>query len=1364
MSNFKKVISVLMIVVMFFCVIPRNLVFAESNVPQKPKVTVSVEAYNETLITPTRVDMTLFSLSNALGENISEPAFYSPLHAVVAGLQAQGIDCKNKDQFDSNGGTYVSKVSGLTSGSVNKDYRDYWMYVVNHQLPSVGMNEMELHDGDNVELLFVTDYLYGYYAWFDQEKMEAPIGKSITLNLKGISLMSYPAVTEDINDATITINGKETNYKTDANGQVTVIFDKAGEYLLSAVKPIGGEVGDLNALSHSHCKIVVKEDIEENSALIKEFKITPTNTSIGLNNREGVWNPTLSATAQEREFSTSVNYLVDAITVTPSLVSSGTKIKVNNNLTAQSIPLEVGKNEITVETESQNGQATEKYTFFITRDSESIVKPLPEKDLEAAEINKMLDTSKNYYENIQNKKLSSWWNIGAFVGAWGSPKGYILPDYSNEFKSSAPSDYAGRILGVIATNGNPYHTFSGQNLVDELVKMQKENGKFSDIANQNIWAVITLNSANAEKYCNTESIKKYNQEAAVTWIMDMQGKDGGIGGVDITAMALIALSGAREIAGVDTSIEKGVSYLKANQNKVGTYIGGWGENNSNTLATVISGLVSAGENISSEKWMVEGISPIKVLYHFQLENGGFEYSIGMGQNSIATYQSIIALGDVASGDSVWKRITYSNENDVADEVTKQQLTEQIEESSKIDFLKYTVESYGILKEAMEYGNKIKAQLSPSQEQIKMALSKIYAAMANLVARNESTGGTTPVIDNNKIVVSVSIRGDKKMGTVFNGTFTNLEKGATVFDLLKMICDTKGYSLGYSGTGDATYINQINGLSEFDNGPQSGWMLKVNDKYIDYSCAAYYLKNGDSVSWTYTDDYTIGKDYWDPKNALDVKINGINLLNADHNDKPVTSLSDLHKSVKDIVEKNYKKNVNSNWEEICSILDGNMISEAKLNELKDIIKKDKGQLRLTTDLAKIVLLLQIAGIDETKFENYNLLENIYNNENMGRQGTNGYIFSLIAMTNGTIPTNAMKSIDTIISDIINVQNQDGGFPLSQGSSSNVDITIMALQGLSAYKNQEKVKSSMEKALHYIEENQCDDGNFDYGTYKSSETLSQLIIALTCLGVNPDSKNFVKEHKTLMQLLLTYQNADGRFSHVNGMEANDMATEQAVLAMEAYINFFEGKNSIYTRAGEQVKKEVKQETVEERIKLPKDFDDASSWSKSFIEKGYKLGIIKGDSNGNFNPKRDITRAEFVTMLLNTLNISVEDTQDQENGVFSDVEKGSWYVRYVEKAGKLGLVKGFNGKFFPKDTISRQDMAVIIAKSYGLVGGEFSVADEEDISEYAKTSVSIVMEKDIMSGVGSGKFLPKGKTTREMAVKVLVNLIEKIANKGI
>ena len=93
----------------------------------------------------------------------------------------------------------------------------------------------------------------------------------------------------------------------------------------------------------------------------------------------------------------------------------------------------------------------------------------------------------------------------------------------------------------------------------------------------------------------------------------------------------------------------------------------------------------------------------------------------------------------------------------------------------------------------------------------------------------------------------------KDGTILPKTTVSFAEGDTVFEVLKKVCDAADLQIEYSYTPmyESYYIEGINHLYEFDCGPESGWMYKVNEWFPNYGCSAYTLKNGDDIVWCYT---------------------------------------------------------------------------------------------------------------------------------------------------------------------------------------------------------------------------------------------------------------------------------------------------------------------------------------------------------------------------------------------------------------------------------------------------------------------------------------------------------------------------------
>jgi S-layer homology domain len=106
----------------------------------------------------------------------------------------------------------------------------------------------------------------------------------------------------------------------------------------------------------------------------------------------------------------------------------------------------------------------------------------------------------------------------------------------------------------------------------------------------------------------------------------------------------------------------------------------------------------------------------------------------------------------------------------------------------------------------------------------------------------------------------------------------------------------------------------------------------------------------------------------------------------------------------------------------------------------------------------------------------------------------------------------------------------------------------------------------------------------------------------------------------------------------------------------------------------------------------FPDLNSgdWFCGVVTIAYKKGIISGD-DGKLYPARNMTRAEAVKILLEAKGITPPEVTENP---FSDVNKDAWYAPYVNKASILGYIEGSNGMFEPNREITRAELAKIVS----------------------------------------------------------------------
>ena len=146
---------------------------------------------------------------------------------------------------------------------------------------------------------------------------------------------------------------------------------------------------------------------------------------------------------------------------------------------------------------------------------------------------------------------------------------------------------------------------------------------------------------------------------------------------------------------------------------------------------------------------------------------------------------------------------------------------------------------------------------------------------------------------NTISVKFSLIGrtnDKHSGkTWISQKSVTIPKGSTVKYLTEMMLNNAGIDYVTNGV----YISEIDGLGEFDEGPNSGWMYRHNGLIADEGYADRKLSSGDAVKWFYTEDYTKETGYESDWDKVNNSSSGT-VTKKDNTDKPDDDKSDSNK--------------------------------------------------------------------------------------------------------------------------------------------------------------------------------------------------------------------------------------------------------------------------------------------------------------------------------------------------------------------------------------------------------------------------------------------------------------------------------------
>ena len=156
-----------------------------------------------------------------------------------------------------------------------------------------------------------------------------------------------------------------------------------------------------------------------------------------------------------------------------------------------------------------------------------------------------------------------------------------------------------------------------------------------------------------------------------------------------------------------------------------------------------------------------------------------------------------------------------------------------------------------------------------------------------------------------------------------------------------------------------------------------------------------------------------------------------------------------------------------------------------------------------------------------------------------------------------------------------------------------------------------------------------------------------------------------------------------------------------------------------------------------------------------------ISKGTGNGNFSPDADLTRGEFIVMLMRAYEI-LPDVEIEDN--FADAGS-TYYTDYLAVAKRLGISNGVGDNMFaPDKKITRQEMFTLLYNALKVIGrlpegsgGKplLSFTDTDDIASWAKEAMSLLVETGTISGSG-GRLFPTSTATRAEMAQVLYNML--------
>ena len=170
----------------------------------------------------------------------------------------------------------------------------------------------------------------------------------------------------------------------------------------------------------------------------------------------------------------------------------------------------------------------------------------------------------------------------------------------------------------------------------------------------------------------------------------------------------------------------------------------------------------------------------------------------------------------------------------------------------------------------------------------------------------------------------------------------------------------------------------------------------------------------------------------------------------------------------------------------------------------------------------------------------------------------------------------------------------------------------------------------------------------------------------------------------------------------------------------------------------------------------------WGRPAVESLWKKAVVSGVSEDLFMPEKEVTREEFVAMIVRNFGLLNNNAECE----FADIPKDDWCYKAVASAYGAGIVFGISEDTFGKGAnITRQDMCVIAHRAAKMAGITFEVAAElpfeDDIADYARGQVKELYASGIIKGLGDNLFGAFDNSSRVQAA-VLIHGINEYAKE--
>lgn len=688
----------------------------------------------------------------------------------------------------------------------------------------------------------------------------------------------------------------------------------------------------------------------------------------------------------------------------------------------------------------------------------------------------------------------------------------------------------------------------------------------------------------------------------------------------------------------------------------------------------------------------------------------------------------------------------------------------------------------------------------------LCICVLFTLCGNVFAASDSTGTVTVLVENNTFTPTEEQ--SYPTGYILEPYEIEILEDDTVMSVI--LCAFDENEIAYNKdeeTGELTggYLSSIGGLSEMDGGASSGWLICVNDWFATVGAASQYPSDGDIIKVSYSLDW--GADLGSVWGSNDTSLESLSFeggtLSPEFSSEVYEYELILNRDVSEVSaayaanNKNYQVRTYKNATVTDGIIEGEADYESELsglaapeNDLTDILGYYKNGKDIPVSENDIITigcgltgwttmneteggciytitvkpyeLSEIESRIDAKYAAYTdflgqnptnaefaeemapSILDLYSDFVGSDEVSSAHAKKLFTMLGKALASGITLDIEDIYTNAKIEFELNSAFTVSKNATLRLTVTPK--------KNDEYISSNSETLYSTSLNLSQEKSEFSVKVSEMSRSLKVNDKIDFYLDLSYDSNVLCRQHlgKAVVKSDASSDYDDdysGGGGGGGGYTPPEEPEEDPTQTPEEVTPAPVTPSSPYVYFSVPEKTQGKEAT----------FTDLSefSWAAESINALVKDGVLNGISETEFDPGADVTREQFVKMLVLAFNIEIPT---QVVPTFTDVDNTAWYAPYIYAASYAGIAQGASPEYFGiGQKITREDMATMLHRAIGSPETSYvpPYVDYADIADYAKPAVSLLSDEGTISGymeLSGTYFRPKNLATRAEAAKMI------------